>query len=401
MRLGILGGSFNPPHPGHIRYALGAAEYLKLDKVLMIPAADPPHKQLALGSPEPEKRLEMCRIAAREYPVIEVSDIELNRDGKSYTVDTLRKLRENYPNDELFLIMGMDMFLSFDKWYLPGEICSMATIVMACREGKDSSRMTQADLMEQKICSEFGGSVIRIPLDFIEMSSTTVRRMLVFGCGEYCLDKDVHSFIMKSGAYTTDTERKGMALDELRDDAFSLHDEKRITHVAGCEEAAAKLAQRWGADEENARRAAILHDITKALKLPQQLILAERYGIIHKIDAKRFPTVNHAFTASVVAEYVYGESEDVCSAIRWHTTGKENMSVLEKIIYLADFIEPTRSFDGVDYFRELAYKDLDECLCRSLEHSLNYLADGGKNIHPATRQAYEFAATQCERIGII
>ena len=401
MRLGILGGSFNPPHPGHIRYALGAAEHLKLDKVMMVPAAEPPHKKLAYGSPKAEDRLEMCRLAAKEYPVIEVSDIELLREGKSYTVDTLGEIRQNYPNDELFLIMGMDMFLSFDKWYKPKTICSMATIVMACREGKDSSRLKQADLMEKKIVSEFGGSVVRIPLDYIEMSSTTVRRMLVFGCGEYCLNDAVYDFILKNDAYTMGKDRKNLALDELRSDAYSLHDEKRIPHVSGCEETAAKLAMRWGVNVETARRAAILHDVTKAVKLPQQLILAERYGIIHKMDAKRFPTVNHAFTASAVAQHVYGESEEVCSAICWHTTGKEKMSVLEKIIYIADFIEPTRTFDGVDQFRELAYKDLDECLCRSLEHSLNYLADRGVDMHPMTRQAYEFAAAQCERKGII
>lgn len=401
MRLGILGGSFNPPHPGHIRYALGAAEHLKLDKVMMVPAADPPHKKLAYGSPEPAKRLEMCRFAAREYPVIEVSDIELLREGKSYTVDTLGEIRKNYPDDDLFLIMGMDMFLSFDKWYMPETICSMATIVVACREGKDSSRTDLADMMEKKIVSEFGGSVVRIPLDYIEMSSTTVRRMLVFDCGEYCLDRDVYDFIRKTGAYTTGKNRKALTLDELRTDAYSLHDEKRIPHVSGCEETAAKLAEHWKIHVESARRAAILHDVTKAAKLPQQLILAERYGIIHKMDAKRFPTVNHAFTASAVAQHVYGESEEVCSAICWHTTGKEKMSDLEKIIYIADFIEPTRTFDGVDNFRELAYKDLDECLCRSLEHSLNYLAGREVDIHPITRQAYEFAAAQCERKGII
>jgi len=211
----------------------------------------------------------------------------------------------------------------------------------------------------------------------------------------------VFDHIKKIGAYTTGKSRKGLTVDELRHDAFSLHDEKRLPHVSGCEETAAKLAKHWGVNEETARRAAILHDVTKAVKLPQQLILAERYGIIHKIDAKRFPTVNHAFTASAVAQHVYGESEEVCSAIRWHTTGREKMSVLEKIIYLADFIEPTRTFDGVENFRELAYKDLDECLCRSLEHSLNYLAGREVDIHPLTRQAYEFAAAKCERKGII
>ncbi len=401
MKLGIMGGSFNPPHPGHIRYAQGAADYLKLDRILMVPTADPPHKNLAVESPPPGERLDMCRIAARKHPEIQVSGIEIERGGKSYTVDTLKEIRKSYPEDQLFLIMGMDMFLSFDRWYMPRDICSMAVIAAACREDKDSTRLDQVDRMRQKIEQEFGGSTVLIPLEYVEMSSTTVRRMLALGCGADCLDPEIYSYICEKGLYTTGKNRKGLPVDQLRDDAFSLHDPERLDHVAGCEKTAAELARRWGADQELARRAAILHDVTKALKLPQQLILAERYGIIQKIGGKRFPTVNHAFTASEAARRVYGECDEVCSAICWHTTGKENMSVLEKIIYLADFIEPTRSFEGVEYFRDLAYKDLDECLCRSLEHSLDYLAERGMDIHPLTRRAYEFAAAQCERKGII
>ena len=133
MRIGVYGGSFNPPHTGHTLAAAELIEKLKLDKLLIVPAADPPHKSLALGSPGPLDRLAMCQSAFYRVPKTEICDIELRREGKSYTVDTLAELRAAHPRDQFFLVMGTDMFLSFDSWREPERIASMAALAVVHR----------------------------------------------------------------------------------------------------------------------------------------------------------------------------------------------------------------------------------------------------------------------------
>ena len=117
MRLAFYGGSFNPPHPAHVRACRLAWESLKPDMLLVIPAATPPHKPLPEGSPDAAERLALTRIAFRDFPEAEVSGMELGREGRSYTSDTVRELRREYPDAELCMIMGTDMLLSFEQWH--------------------------------------------------------------------------------------------------------------------------------------------------------------------------------------------------------------------------------------------------------------------------------------------
>ena len=121
-RIGIYGGTFNPPHAGHIQAAKQAVTALKLDKLVIVPTSIAPHKAIPEHSPTPRQRLEMLRIAAADCPKAEVSDIELNRGGVSYTFQTVSELKERYPDAELILLMGSDMFLCFDQWKQPDDI---------------------------------------------------------------------------------------------------------------------------------------------------------------------------------------------------------------------------------------------------------------------------------------
>ena len=142
-RIGIYGGSFNPPHLGHIFAARKARQLLGLDKILLIPAAIPPHKAVAEGSPDGETRFALTQLAIAGETGMEVSRIELDRPGPSYTVDTLRKLRECYPQDELYLLMGTDMFLSFFQWREPETIAKLAVPVCMARVRADSTLSEQ------------------------------------------------------------------------------------------------------------------------------------------------------------------------------------------------------------------------------------------------------------------
>ena len=114
MKIVIYGGSFNPPHCGHVEAAFAVSECLKPDKMLIIPASIPPHKELADGSPDALERLELTRLAFADIPNAEVSDMEILREGKSYSVDTLEELMRLYPGSEFTFVMGSDMLLSFE-----------------------------------------------------------------------------------------------------------------------------------------------------------------------------------------------------------------------------------------------------------------------------------------------
>ena len=137
-KIGLLGGTFDPFHFGHLAAADAAIDCADLDRVLFIPAAQPPHRPPAVASAE--QRLEMCRLGIEGEPRFEVSDIELKRKGPSYTADTLSQLQKQQPDDELFLILGWDAARLFSTWHEPEKVRELATIVVVARPGGAAPR---------------------------------------------------------------------------------------------------------------------------------------------------------------------------------------------------------------------------------------------------------------------
>ena len=394
MRIGIYGGSFNPPHTGHILAAAELIQKLALDKLLIVPAADPPHKALALGSPAPMDRLALCRTAFAGVKGAEICDIEVRREGKSYTVDTLAELCRVYPGDKLFLVMGTDMFLSFSTWREPERIASMATLAVM-RRSEDETLWTQVLLEARRLGLLLGARVVTVENDCVEISSTQVRRMLAFGAPEG-LEQKTLRLIREKGWYLTG-DLKDLSYERLQEISLSLHDEKRRAHVVGTAETARTLAEEWGEDPDIARRAGILHDITKALSKKEQLHICEKYAMM----PTRFQIENskllHAVTGAIIAEEVFGEPPAIVSAIRWHTTGRAYMSVLEKILYIADYIEPNRDFPGVDFLRNLAWEDLDAAVFHGLDQSVSYVRSQNRAVDPDSLEAWDYYRKLTER----
>ncbi len=328
-RIGVYGGSFNPPHLGHILAAREFQRTLGLDLMLFIPASVPPHKHLPPDTPDAQTRLKLLQLAAEDLPFVQVDDLELSREGASYTVDTLRALRKRYPSDKLFLCMGTDMYLSFDAWYKPGEICSLAEIAMVRRSDDDPVRLhAQARNLREK----FGTTPILVPNQYLEVSSTTVRRMLILGGVQDYLQPKVLGEIRNQGLYGTARNRKNLPFEDLKRESLTLHKESRIAHVVGCSETAAELARIHGADPVDAARAGILHDVTKALEGADQLRLIDAYGVKINDFEREHTKLLHSITGGAAADRVFGESEAVSQAIWWHTSGKADMTTLEKII---------------------------------------------------------------------
>lgn len=386
-RIGIYGGTFNPPHAGH-GYAAGqAVRKLSLDRLLLVPASIPPHKSMPEGTPRAEVRLDLVRLAARQIPRAEACDLELRRPGKSYTADTVLELRRQYPDDDLILLMGTDMLLSFLQWYRPDSICRNAALAVLYRGGEKRAVLDMAERQAEQIRSQLGGRVTFVENDALAISSTDVRRMLTFQCASTLLPAGVMDRIQEMGLYGVNRGLRGLPLSELERTACALLDPKRVNHVLGCRDTAVRLARRYDADPTDAARAALLHDVTKAVPPILQLKLCEKYGIIMDDFFRKNPKTLHAVTGAAVARHIFGEREAVCDAIAWHTTGRPGMSVLEKILYVADYIEPNRNFPGVELLRSAADKSLEEALLLGLELSASVLKQEKRQVAPASQQA--------------
>jgi len=383
-RIGIYGGTFNPPHLGHISAARCAVKTLGLDRLLVIPDRIAPHKQLPADSPAPEQRLEMLRLAAADEPNMEVSDLELKREGVSYTYQTVEQLKEMYPQAQLYLLMGTDMFTSFHQWRNPERIWKAATLAVFCRGEKGE----KAAIAKQKAYLEsLGASVELVDNPVLTISSSDLRRMLVFQCADSFLPGGVGDYIRDHGFYGVSRDYKNLPMEQLEPVVTGLLKKSRVNHVLGCRDTAVELAKRWGANVTDAARAGILHDITKAIDGPLQLTLCREYGTMLDDFSVRYPKTLHALTGSLVAERIFGENEAVVSAIRHHTTGKADMNLLEKIIYVADYMEPCRDFPGVEKLRELAFTDIDAALKLGLEMTLVHLANQGSEVSRESREA--------------
>lgn len=179
-RIGIFGGSFNPPHRGHLLAVSEFQKRLQLDRVLLVPAAMPPHKALTSGSPDAGTRLELTRLAAAPLPFAEVSDIELRREGTSYTADTLELLQAQYPGDTLYLLMGTDMFLSFDHWSRPKQIARAAMLAVAHRDADDAGELKEC---AKALKHRYHAQIRLVENAFLPYSSTVTRRCSPLAAG--------------------------------------------------------------------------------------------------------------------------------------------------------------------------------------------------------------------------
>ena len=382
-RIGIYGGSFDPPHIGHIRGAEAAAKELALDELVLMPAREVPGKNRPMGSAGCAQRLRMLQLATQGSDLLKVSDWELGREN-CRTWETVLHFRELYPDDELVLVVGSDLLQSLPAWKNAELIRENASIAVMRRGGKG-----EGSLIAEKtaLLQSLGASVRRINNPIEPISSTQLRRLLAFGAGWEFLPMGVAAYIRENRLYNVGANWKNLPMEQLEPIVLGLLKPDRVKHVLGCRDTAVELARRWGASEEDAARAGLLHDVTKALDGPLQLTLCDAYGRILSDFSRRYPKTLHALTGSLVAERIFGENKRVVSAICHHTTGKANMNLLETIIYVADYMEPNRDFPGVERLRQLAYSDIRAALKLGLEMTLEHLKRQGSEVSPESREA--------------
>jgi nicotinate-nucleotide adenylyltransferase len=353
MKIGVFGGAFNPPHIGHVEAARAAASQLKLEMLIVMPTGTPPHKTLPPGTPEPELRLLMTKNAFCDVKNTLVSDMEIHSQGNNYTIDTINSVQKKYPGAELFLLVGTDMYNSLNTW-------------------KDSSNLLKAV------------TPALLPREKINISSTELRCMFPKRKGRGYVSPLNYSFIIKHRLYGAKPD-----WEWLRETAFSMLDSNRVPHVVACETEALRLAERWGVNPDDAREAAILHDITKKLDFSENMCIITEHGIDNGSYIIAEQKLLHSVTGALIAQSEFGVSDTVADAIKWHTTGKAGMTTLEKIIYIADYIESTRDFPGVGELRNKAYDNLNDAMIMGLELTVSDLITRGINPNSATLNALD------------
>ena len=332
MKIGIYGGTFDPPHLGHMEAAKAALDQLGLDRLLIIPDREPPHKDLAAEAATPQQRLDMAALMADGLgPRAEASDLELRREGKS---EYLR------------------------------ETCAARTTVIDLPQ---VTEIASRDLRRMLASEWTGGNV---------------------DPGQF-LWTPVYGYILREHLFGTKADLSKLSDKHLRAVSYSMVKAKRLPHIKGIEETAVALAKFWGVDEEMARRAAILHDCTKYWELEPQLATCEKYGVALDELEQTSVKLLHSKTGAALAAHVFCEPKEECDAIFSHTTGKAGMTKLDKILYLADYMEPTRDFDGVEELRRLVWEDLDQAMILGLEMSIEELKERGVPVHRNTLAALE------------
>ena len=383
MRIGIFGGSFDPVHSEHLRLAKAAIESLALDKLYVLPAHTPPHKQGKRLSSN-AARLELCRLAFAGVEKAEVSDYEIEQGGTSYTYLTCRHFKEIHKDAELFFLVGTDMLRDFPTWRNPDDILENATLAVCARDEKEGWFERESEIFEKR----FGKKFALIHYNGAPVSSTYIR---VLAAAKLPLtpyvDERVESYIYEKGLYEIPRANEALALQKP----------SRAAHSIRVAITAAKRATSLGIAEEKAACAALFHDCAKNLSLDSPLLdgfaIPKAWGEVPE-------PVLHQFTGAYVAEHAFGiTDEEVLDAIRFHTSGKEDMTELGALIFLADMVEEERRYDGVEVLRALYWKEtpkvesrryLYECLREALKRTVEYLEEKGGAVYPLTKRAYAF-----------
>ncbi|MBR6029055.1 MAG: nicotinate-nucleotide adenylyltransferase [Clostridia bacterium] len=387
-RIGIMGGTFNPIHEGHIHIARAAMRAAKLDQVLFLPDGQPPHKT---GIAPAEDRWRMvCAAVAGEEGLVP-NRMELDRTGTTYTFDTLTELQKAYPRAQLFYIIGTDTLLELKNWHRYEEVLKLCAFLVCPRSTKASPEEV---LAERRRLTELGASLVSVDTEVVDISSTAIREAILSSSPTDLLSPVVQEYISLCGLYG------GQPIDpriqEWMTRLFADLNLKRFAHSIGVAYTARSLARNHGVDQVKAEVAALLHDCAKCMPLREMQQLALSKELVSDPELLSSNALLHAPVGAYIAETVYGLTDpEQLSAIANHTTGKPGMSKLDLIVYLADKIEPTRKdYPLLNKIRMMAPLSLERAAVMSMEGTESYVTKGGKPLHTQTRDTIQWLKQQ-------
>ena len=341
-RIGVLGGSFDPIHYGHLILAEQIKTEAALDKIVFVPTYVSPFK-IWNKPAESNHRLQMLKLAIGDYKSFEISTLELDKNEISYTYDTLAKIRNNYPKGtEIFFIVGTDAFMQIEDWNHSKELLTEFSFLIGLRKGYDET-ILESTINDLKNRYPLKARYIRIPE--LEIAASEVRASIAVGKSiKFLMPDTVIEYIEKHGLYVNMYK----CLEEY---VKSRVTQSRFDHTVGVVKMAKELAIQYGADPEKAEIAAWFHDVYRESG-------AIEHGPLAALE------INKQFDI---------EDQEILDAIRYHTTGRAQMGLLEKIIYIADSLEPGRKFPGIEELRSLASRNIDECLYNLMVHTRDYV----------------------------
>ena len=372
QKIGIFGGTFNPVHSEHVLTAKNAVNALNLDKLYIMPSHISPHK-IGADVADFRDRFNMLKLAFNGVDKVEISDYEEKKGGVSYTYETLEYFKRACAGAELYFLMGEDMINDFPTWKNPSVIASLATLVFVKRS---DAFKDEADTVKTVdfIKKTYGAKIFELGFCGKDDSSSKIRVYNKLGLSiTPFTDKNVAEYIKTNGLYKGDINYERVK---------SYLPEKRLAHTAGVILTAALLAAKAGADKKKAELAALYHDVAKYLS-PKDFP-----DFVDPSDG--VDSVTHQFLGAYMLENVFGiKDEEIVNAVKYHTTGRKNMTALEKLIFTADAIEPSRTYKNAEALRKLTYRDFNAGFIEVLKEIYEMLEKSGNKIYHLTKEAYD------------
>lgn len=383
-KLGIMGGTFNPIHFAHLFTSNYVLEKYNLDKIVFIPTGEPPHKK-NINIADAKHRHNMVSLAIQDNNNFFISNIEIERKKTTYTIDTLNQIKAMCDDDILiYFITGTDTINEVYSWKDPDKIFKMCNFIVTTRPNYILNDHAK-DLIKK-----YENKIHFCKTPVLDISSTNIRKRIEQEKTiTYMLPKSVESYIYEHNLYKTNyTKKYENKINILKNNIT----ENRFNHSLQVAKEAKSLAIQHNENKEKAFLAGVLHDCCKCFNLNQINDTYKKYNFMPDEVLQKQPDLAHSFLGYYIAKDIYGvDDEDILNSIKYHTTGRASMSTLEKIIYIADYIEPTRKyFDGIYKARELAYENLDKAMAYILKNTINFNKQKGRILHPLSIEAYEY-----------
>ncbi len=403
-RIGLLGGTFNPIHKGHIAMAKAAMEGMLLDEVWLLPSGTPPHKEI-LDDISSYDRFQMCELAVSQEEHLVVKDFEQYCLLPNFSYKTLAYLHKTYEQHQFFFIIGDDSLRYFHEWVHPEWIVKYADIVVINRNAleKDApSGSISNDFDLQSVLEiqkkRVPGQYTIVDMDPVDISSSEIRARLLQGEETDWLNPDVVQYIREHRLYQ---KKETIDMRPIMEDIKRNVKASRYLHILGVMDTAANLAMRYSYPVEVARLAGLLHDCTKHMNAEDQLQYCKEHGLSVTEGEKKAPQLLHSKTGAVFAKENYGiQDPEILHAIEVHTTGCREMSLLDKIVFIADYIEPSRDkAPRLKEIRAVSYVDLDLAMAMILSDTINYLKNNHKSMDSGTLETYDYYKDVLTRRG--
>jgi len=390
--IAVLGGTFDPIHMGHLAVAEAVYNELKPQRVLFMPCGQPAHKYGKHRVTHAKHRYHMTALATCEHPAFDISQLELSRPGLSYTIDTARALQALCPaKAEISFVIGADALEDILSWKDAEELLSTCRFIIVPRPGYDSKK---AQEKIKSLTKSHKANMTWLEAPTLDISSTNIRDRLKAGQPVHGLvPKWVEDYAQCHGLYRLGDPflKSSMAacFNESTDKLKTYLSPKRFTHTMGVVQEAQRLANHYGVDVEKARWAALLHDCAKEYSSHKKHTLCKLWRIeADEILAYNIDIAHGQIGAESARRDYLIDDEEILQAIRYHTTGHKAMTMLDKIIMLADYIEPNRTDWGpIQEMRGLALTDINRALILGTRATIKEEKSAKRPVHPWSLEA--------------